>query len=95
MIKTIPNSLGIVALLLCALGVLLFLELIRPFRDLSIDGPIALGAWSVGAVLGIACFFCRGRSLALSVVSLLANVLPLLGALVLLWMLSRSNFAWH
>ena len=95
MIKTIPNLLGIVALLLCVVGALIFCEVIRPFRDMSIDGPIALSAWGIGAALGVACFFLKGRSLTLSVISVVANVLPLLAALVLLWVLSHSNFAWH
>ena len=95
MIKTIPNFLGIAALLLCALGVLIFFEVLRPFRDMSIDGPIALGSWGLGLALGIACFFLKGRSLTLSVISVVANILPLIAALVLFWLLSQSNFAWH
>ena len=95
MIKTIPNLIGIFALLLCALGVLIFFEVIRPFHEMSIDGPIALGSWSIGAALGISCFFLKGRSLTLSVLSVMANVLPLLAALALFWVLSHANFAWH
>lgn len=94
-IKTIPNLLGIFALLLCALGVLIFFEVIRPFRDMSIDGPIALGSWGIGAAFGISCFFLKGRSLTLSIVSVAANVLLLLAALALFWALFHSNFAWH
>ncbi|MEO7723280.1 MAG: hypothetical protein ABIU29_01105 [Chthoniobacterales bacterium] len=95
MIKTIPNLLGIAALLRCALGALIFFEVLRPLRDLSIDGPIALGSWGVGAALGISSFFLKGRSLALSFTSAAANILPLIAAFVLLWVLSHSNFAWH
>ena len=95
MIKAIPNLLGIVALLLCGLGALIFFEVIRPFRDMSIDGPIALSVWGVGAALGVSCFFLKGRSLTLSVISVVANILPLLAALALLWVMSHSNFAWH
>ncbi|MGI8819676.1 MAG: hypothetical protein ACR2ID_02210 [Chthoniobacterales bacterium] len=95
MIKTIPNSLGIVALLLCVFGALILCEVLRPFRDMSIDGPIALGSWGLGAALGIACFFLKGRSLTLSIISVAANILPLSAATVLWWVLSRSHFAWH
>ena len=94
-IKTIPNLLGSVALLLCVSGALIACEVIRPFRDMSIDGPIALGAWGIGVALGVSCFFLRGRSLTLSVISVAANILPLIAALALLWVMSRSNFAWH
>jgi len=62
---------------------------------MSIDGPIALGSWGIGAVLGIACFFLKGRSKTLSIISVAANILPLLAALALLWAISHSNFAWH
>lgn len=91
----LPTKLGIVALLLCLVGVLIFSEVIRPFREMSIDGPIALTCWGGGATLGVACLFLKGRSTALSVMSIVANMLPLLAALALLWAISHSNFAWH
>lgn len=91
----LPNGLGISAFFLSALGVLLFFEVIRPFRDMSIDGPLALTSWGIGAVVGLGCFFLKGRSIALTVISILANVIPLLASLALLWALSHSNFAWH
>ncbi len=62
---------------------------------MSIDGPIALDSWGLGAAFGTVCFFLKGRSVTLSVISVVANILPLLAALALLWVLSRSNFAWH
>ena len=93
--RRLPNSLSIVALVLGASGVLIFCEVIRPFRDMSIDGPIALSLWGIGAALGISCFFLKGRSLPLSILSLVANVLPLVAALVLMWGISHSNFMWH
>jgi hypothetical protein len=94
-VKTIPNLLAIFALLLCTLGVLIFSEVIRPFRDMSIDGPIALGSWGVGAAIAISCLFFKGRSLTLGVISVMANILPLLAALILFWMLSHASFVWH
>ncbi|HEY3664089.1 MAG TPA: hypothetical protein VGL24_13125 [Chthoniobacterales bacterium] len=95
MANKVTNLFGIISLGLTIVGGLLICEVIRPFRDLSIDGPIALGCWGVGAVLGLACFFVKGRSLFFSIFALVVNVLPLLGALVLWWLLSQSNFAWH
>lgn len=90
-----PNLLGIIALLLSTVGLLIFFEVLRPFRDMSIDGPIALVSWGIGAAIGVACLFLKRRSLTLSIVSMVANLIPLLAALVLLWALSRSNFGWH
>ncbi len=95
MANKITNILGTVALGLSAVGGLLICEVIRPFRDLAIDGPIALSCWGMGAMLGLLCFFLKRRSLVFAIISLAANVLPLLGALVLWWLLSQSNFAWH
>ncbi len=93
--KTTPHLLGTIALLLGGFGVLIFMEVIRPFRDMSIDGPIALGSWGTGLALGITCFFLKGRSLTLTIISVAANLLLLLAALALLWAISNSNFAWH
>lgn len=91
----LPNALGVLGLLLCLFGALLFTEIIRPFRNLSIDGPLAVASWGTGAAIGIACFFLKGRSIALTAISVLVNVVPLLGSLALLWALSHTNFAWH
>lgn len=93
--RRLPHVLGIASLLLCGVGVLLFCEVVRPFHDLARDGPIALSAWGLGVMLGVVCFFLRGRSLVLSVLGVVANLLPLAGALALLWVLGHSNFAWH
>lgn len=43
---------AVLALALLLLGVLLVLEVVRPFRDLAVDGPIALGCWGGGLLLG-------------------------------------------
>lgn len=94
-VRKTTNIFGMVALGLSVIGGLLVCEVIRPFRDFSIDGPFALSCWGIGATLGFACFFFKGRSLLLSIFSLVANVLPLLGALVVWWLMSQSNFAWH
>jgi hypothetical protein len=95
MTNRIANIFGALALGLSVTGGLLICEVIRPFHDLSIDGPIALSCWGIGATLGIACFFLKGRSLVFSILSLAVNVLPLLGALAVWWLLSQSNFAWR
>ena len=45
---TLANWLAMAAVALALLGVLLFLEVIRPFHNLSIDGPLALLSWGIG-----------------------------------------------
>ena len=86
---------AIAALGLGGVGVLLFFEIIRPFHDMSIDGPLALALWGVGAALGVVSLCLKGRSLTLGIMSLVVNLMLLLAALMLLWLLAHSNFAWH
>lgn len=93
--RKIANRLGTIALVLSCIGLLLVCEVIRPFRNLSIDGPLALISWGVGAMLGFVCLFLRGRSLILSVITLLLNLIPLLCLVGVLWLLGHSNLAWH
>jgi hypothetical protein len=93
--KYLSNQLAVGALLLSCVGLLVFFEFIRPFRNPAIDIPLSLATWGIGAVLAIVSLFLSGRSRVLCAVGILFNVLPLLGALVLLWLLSHSNFAWH
>jgi hypothetical protein len=83
------------AVALALLGVLLFLEVIRPFHNLSIDGPLALLFWGIGAALSLATLWLSGRSFILSAASLSVNVMLLLAALLFLWLVGHSNFAWH
>jgi hypothetical protein len=83
------------AFLLSFCGGLLVLEILRPFRDLAIDGPIALGAWTLGIALSIVSYFVGGRSRVLSSLALAINLLPLLGVVALLLVMRASNFAWH
>lgn len=90
-----PKLISAVALLLATVGILLVCEVIRPFRDLAVDGPIALACWGVGTLLATTCFFLKPRSLILTLVTLGANLIPLIAALALLWLMSRSNFGWH
>jgi hypothetical protein len=72
--------------LLLALGALLAFEVIRPFRDLASDGPIAIGCWGLGVLLAAAGLWFRQGVFALNVAALVLNVLALLamGALLLL-----------
>jgi hypothetical protein len=86
---------ALVALVLSCTGLLLVFEVVRPFRDLSSDGPLALIAWGAGAACGVGGFFLRERSVGLSLAALLLNVLPMGAMLALLWVMSRSSFVWR
>src|SRR5213076_2889696 len=79
----LANWLAMAALALAVLGILLFVEVIRPFHDLSIDGPLALLSWGSGAGLALVTLWLRGRSVILSAVSLSLNLVLLVAALVI------------
>lgn len=49
---------------------------------------MALTLWGIGAALSATSFFLRGRSIIFSVIGLAVNVIPLLGALILWWLMS-------
>jgi drug/metabolite transporter (DMT)-like permease len=87
--------LGVASAACAAAGLVIIFEIIRPFRDLAKDGPLAMISWSVGAVIGVSCFFGPQRSVALALSALLLNLLPLAVCLALLYLLGHSNFGWH
>ena len=91
----LANWLAMAAVALALLGVLLFLEVLRPFHNLSIDGPLALLSWGTGAALSLATLWLRVKSFILSAASLSVNVILLLAGLLVLWLIGHSNFAWH
>ena len=78
------------SLLLFACGVLMFFEVVRPFRDPDIDMPIAVGCWVLGLVLAAAGLWLRHGMFALNITALVFNALALLAVGVLFWLLSRS-----
>ena len=77
------------------LGLLLIFEVIRPFHDMSKDGPLATILWGIGATAAIIGFFVRPRAIALGVAALLANLIPLCGVAAVLVLLGRSTLIWH
>lgn len=81
-----PHLFAGASFLLLALGALLAFEVIRPFRDLAIDGPIALACWGIGVLLAALALWLRQGIFALNVTALVLNILALLamGALLLL-----------
>jgi hypothetical protein len=59
--KYLSNQLAVAALLLSCLGLLVFFEFIRPFRNPTVDVPLSLATWGIGAVFAIISFFLPGR----------------------------------
>jgi hypothetical protein len=88
-------SVAILVLALNAFGLLLVFEVIRPFRDLSKDGPLAMICWGAGVVVSLIALFKGSRSRVLSWAGLIANALALFAMSALLWLVGHSNFAWH
>lgn len=89
------KRLTIVSFVCAMLGLLLIFEVIRPFHDMSKDGPLAMILWGVGATAAIIGFFVRPRAIALGVAALLANLIPLCGVAAVLLLLGHSTLIWH
>jgi hypothetical protein len=89
------KRLTIVSFVCAAMGLLLIFEVIRPFQNMSKDGPLAMILWGVGATVAIIGFFVRPRAIALSVAALLANLIPLCGVAAVLVILGHSTLIWH
>jgi hypothetical protein len=51
------KRLTIVSFVCAMMGLLLISEVIRPFQDMSKDGPLAMVLWGVGATVAIIGFF--------------------------------------
>jgi hypothetical protein len=89
------KRLTIVSLVCSMLGLLLILEVIRPFQDLSKDGPLATIFWGVGTTVASIGFFVRPRAIALSIAAVFANLIPFCGVGAVLVLLGHSNLVWH
>src|SRR5688572_25543349 len=85
----LSNTLSFVSLGLLVVGLLLFFEVARPFRDLSIDGPIAMSAWSAGSLLGVVVVWLRRGSRVLSISALGLNLFALATVSAVLASLTR------
>jgi hypothetical protein len=77
------------------MGLLLIFEVIRPFRDMSKDGPLAMIFWGIGITLASIGFFMRPRAITLGVAAFLANLIPLCGVVAVLVLLGHSTLTWH
>ena len=89
------KRLTIVSFVCATIGLLLIFEVIRPFHDMSKDGPLAMILWGVGATVAIIGFFVQPRVIALGVAALLANLIPLCGVAAVLVLLGHSTLIWH
>jgi hypothetical protein len=89
------KQLTVASFFCAAVGLLLIFEVVRPFRDMSKDGPLAMISWGIGATVAIIGFFVRPRAIALSVAALLANLIPLCGVGAVLALLGHSTLIWH
>ena len=87
--------LTIVSFVCAMIGLLFIFEVIRPFHDLSKDGPLAMILWGIGATVAIIGFFVRPRAIALDIAALLANLIPLCGVAAVLVLLGHSTLIWH
>ncbi len=85
----------IVSFVCAMMGLLLIFEVIRPFHDMSKDGPLAMILWGIGATMAIIGFFVRPRAITLGVAALLANLIPLCGVGAVLVLLGHSTLIWH
>ena len=85
------DKLSFVSLGLFAAGLLLLFEVVRPFRDLSIDGPIAMAAWSFGFLLAVVAVWWRRGSRTLGIVALLLNLLAIVIVSAMLFSLTRMK----
>ena len=90
-----PKRLTIVSFVCAIMGLLLIFEVIRPFHDMSKDGPLAMILWGVGATVAIVGFFVQPRAITLGVAALLANLIPLCGLAAVLVLLGHSALIWH
>jgi hypothetical protein len=81
--------LGLSSLLSLGLGALLFFEIIRPFRDGNIDMPLAIGAASAGALLGLIGVVRRRGAVWLNILALILNVLALIAVGLIVMSLSH------
>jgi hypothetical protein len=90
-----PKRLTIVSFVCAMMGLLLIFEVIRPFHDMSKDGPLAMILWGVGATVAIIGFFVQPPSISLGVMALLANLIPLFGVGAVLVLLGHSTLIWH
>ena len=62
---------------------------------MSKDGPLAMILWGVGVTVAMIGFFVQPRAITLSLVALLANLIPLCGVAAVLVLLSHSPLIWH
>jgi hypothetical protein len=72
-------------------GSLLLFEVVRPFRDMKLDGPIALVLICTGLVLALLSLFFGWSRPWIGIVGIVVNGVLILGVLAVYILLSRNN----
>jgi hypothetical protein len=85
------NLLSVISLLLLAIALLLVFEVVRPFRNLAIDGPVAVGCMSAGLLLAVAAIWLRRGIRAIAVIALALNAIALVGVCAVIYSLSHMR----
>lgn len=83
--------LGLLSLFALLFGLLVFWELIRPFRNGSIDMKIAVAAGVLGVVLSGLALFRRKGAMILNIVALILNLSGLSAVGFILYSLSHMR----
>jgi hypothetical protein len=73
------------AIALFVFGLLLSFEFIRPFRDLNVDLPIALGGWALGGIVALIAIWKRAGSLWINIAAATCNFLAFAGLCLLVY----------
>jgi hypothetical protein len=77
------------SILFFLVGALLFFEVLRPFSDLKIDGPLALSCCIMGALIsGFLLWFDVG-SIPINIISLFLNLALIAGMCIMLYLASN------
>jgi len=76
--------------ILCFLvGALLFFEVLRPFSDLKIDGPLALSCCVVGALISAFLLWFDLGNISINIICLILNLVFIAGMCIMLYLASK------
>jgi len=78
-----------IAIIFFLVGGLLFFEVIRPFNDLKIDGPLALSCCVIGALISCFLLWFHLGNISLNIISLILNSASIASICVMLYLTSN------
>lgn len=78
-----------ISILCFLLGVLLFFEVLRPFSDLKIDGPLALSCCVMGALISGCLLWFNLGNISINIICLILNLVVIAGICTMLYMASK------